>query len=105
MNNRFATEFTTRLPDAIKSLFTADQLESLVRNPQALVSPESQAQLQALLNQAGPQGPTYFEQLLQTLRASLSSALSYIFFIGLFIVVIAWVVNLFLKEIPLRKHN
>lgn len=105
MNNRFATEFLTRLPDAVKSLFTLEQLESLAHNPEALVSPESQAQLQALLNQAGPQGPTYLEQLLQTLRESLSSALSYIFFIGLFIVVTAFVINLFLKEIPLRKHN
>jgi EmrB/QacA subfamily drug resistance transporter len=105
MNNRFATEFLTRLPDTIKSLFTPAQLESLVHNPQALVSPESQAQLQAMLSQAGPQGPTYFEQLLQTLRESLSSALSFVFFIGLFIVVMGFIVNFFIKEIPLRKHH
>jgi hypothetical protein len=105
MNNRFASEFLTRLPDAIKSLFTPDQLESLIHNPEALVSPESQAQLQAILNQAGTQGTTYFEQLLQTLRESLSSALSYVFLIGLFIVVAGFIANLFLKEIPLRKHH
>lgn len=105
MNNRFATEFLARLPDSIKSLFTPDQLESLVHNPEALVSPESQAQLQAILIQSGSQGSIYLEQLLQTLRQSLSSSLSYVFFIGLFIVVIAFVINLFLKEIPLRKHH
>jgi hypothetical protein len=105
MNNRFATEFLARLPDTIKSLFTPAQLESLVHNPQALVSPESQAQLQTMLSQAGPQGSTYFEQLLQILRESLSAALSFVFFIGLFTVVMGFVTNLFIKEIPLRKHH
>jgi EmrB/QacA subfamily drug resistance transporter len=105
MNNRFAKEFLARLPDTIKSLFTPAQLESLVHNPQALVSPESQAQLQTMLSQAGPQGSTYFEQLLQILRESLSAALSFVFFIGLFTVVMGFVTNLFIKEIPLRKHH
>ncbi len=105
MNNRFASEFFTRLPNKIKDLIPMERLDSLVRNPQALVSPDSQAQLQELFSEAGPDGAVYLQQLVQTLRESLSSALSFVFLIGLFIVVIAFIVNLFLKEIPLRKAN
>ena len=82
-----------------------EQLQALVHNPQALVSPESQAQLSNLFSDAGPDGAVYLEQLLQTLREALSSALSYVFVIGFLIVIFAFVVNFFIKEIPLRRHH
>lgn len=105
MNNRFAAEFMVRLPDSVKNLFPPGELASIAHNPQALVNPDAQAQLLAFLNQAGPDGATYLEQLLSTLRNSLSLALSHVFLIGLFVVVGAFIINLFIKEIPLRTRN
>jgi predicted PurR-regulated permease PerM len=105
MNNRFYSEFFRRLPDKLREILPMDQLEALVRNPQALVSTESQTQLSNLFSEAGPDSAAYLEQLLQTLREALSSALSYVFVIGFLIVILAFLINFFIKEIPLRRHH
>jgi hypothetical protein len=105
MNNRFATELINRLPAAIKGVIPPERLASLAQNPQALVSPEAQAQLQGLLSQMGSAGSGLFEQVLQALRQALSLALSEVFLIGLFMLIVAFIVNLLIREIPLRKHH
>ena len=105
MNNRFYAEFFKRLPEKLKEVVPLDKLDALVRNPQALVGTDSQSQLSNLFSNAGPDAAVYLEQLLKTLRDSLSSALSYVFFIGFLIVIVAFVVNFFIKEIPLRQHH
>jgi hypothetical protein len=104
MNNRFALEFTNKLPDAVKTMIPAGQLDALAKNPQALMSAEAQAQLQGILSQAG-QGSELLPQVLQALREALGSALSQVFLFALFAVVIAFLVNFFIKEIPLRKQH
>jgi EmrB/QacA subfamily drug resistance transporter len=105
MNNRFATELISRLPTTIKAVIPPDRLSSLANNPQALVSPEAQAQLQGLLSQMGSAGSALFEQVLQALRQALSSALSEVFLIGLLVLIVAFVVNFLIREIPLRKQH
>jgi EmrB/QacA subfamily drug resistance transporter len=105
MNNRFASEFTSKLPSAVKDIVPAQQLEALVNNPQALTSPEAQSQLQSMIEKIGPQGAELFQQVLSALRQSLDSALSQVFLFALFAVAIAFLVNLFIKEIPLRKQH
>jgi len=105
MNNRFASELGSRLPSAIKALIPPDQLSALLHNPQALVSPEAQVQLQRILEQMGPQGATLFQQVLQALRQSLDSALSQVFLFALFAIAIAFLINFFIKEIPLRRQH
>jgi hypothetical protein len=105
MNNQFASNLMGRLPATVKGVLPPDVLASLAHNPQALVSPEAQEQLQGFLAQIGPQGSTIFEQLLQALRLALDSALSAVFLVGLFILIFAFIVNLFIKEIPLRKQH
>ncbi len=105
MNNRFASEFVGRLPSTLKALIPPEQLSALARNPQVLVSPGAQAQLQRRLEQMGPQGAALFQQVLQALRQSLNSALSQVFLFALFAVAIAFLLNLFIKEIPLRRQH
>ena len=63
------------------------------------------AELQGLLELLGPQGSAFFEQILQALRHALSLALSEVFLIGLIVIIAAFAVNLFIKEIPLRKQH
>jgi EmrB/QacA subfamily drug resistance transporter len=104
MNNRFADEFMGGLPPEISEVVPSEQLSSLVNNPQALVSPEAQDQLSSFFQSMGSQGLQLFEQLLITLREALNSALAEVFFIAFCAVAVAFFVNLFIKEVPLRKH-
>ncbi len=105
MTNRFAATFDSALPPAIKAAVPAEQLASMAHNPQALISPQAQEQLRGLFGQLGPQGEALFETLLQAMRDSLSHALSQVFLLGLFLVLVAFVVNLFIKEVPLRREH
>ncbi len=105
MSSRFSAELTARLPAAIKGMISPQVINSLASNPQALVSAEAQARLQSLFAQMGPSGAALYEQVFQALRESLSSAISDVFLISVFIMLIAFVANFFLKEIPLRKEH
>ena len=105
LNNRFAKEFVSGLSDTAKAVIPPDVLNTLAHNPQALVSPEAQSQLRAMFEQLGTQGIALFEEVLESLKLALSTALGEIFFIGMIAILIAWVANLFIKEIPLRKHH
>jgi len=104
MNNRFATDFREGLPPEVAAVVPSEQLASIIDNPQALVSPEAQDQLRSFFESTGPQGTQLFQQLLSTLREALNSALAEVFFIALCIIAVSFAVNLFIKEIPLRKH-
>ena len=105
MNNRFASEFINGLPLPVKAIIPPERLTTLAHNPQALVSVDAQAQLRILFDSLGIQGATFFEQVLSTLRQALSSGLSEVFLIGFGVVVIAFIVNFFLKEVPLSKQH
>jgi len=105
MNNRFAAELGRRLPSTVKALIPPEQLSLLSHNPQALVSAGAQGQLQSILGQAGSPGAALFQQVLQVLRQALASALSQVFLFALLAVVIAFLTNLFIREIPLRRQH
>jgi len=50
-------------------------------------------------------GDAIYTQLFDAMRVALSSAIQDGFFIGFFLVLIAFVVTMFLKEVPLRRRN
>ena len=104
MNNRFASEFMGGLPVQAKNVIPPQQLDSLMHNPQALFSLNATDQLKSFFEQLGPQGATLFDQVMHTLKSALNSGITEVFFIALILVAVGWVVNFFLKEIPLRKH-
>jgi EmrB/QacA subfamily drug resistance transporter len=104
MNNRFAHEFKSGLPPQVQAIIPQEQLDKLVHNPQALFSTNATDQLKSFFEQLGPQGATLFDQVMHTLRSALNSGITEVFFIALILVTVGWVVNLFLKEIPLRKQ-
>ena len=105
MNNRFASEFTNGLPPAAKAIISPERLIALTHNPQALVSADAQDQLRGLFGNTGVQGAAFFEQVLSTLRHALSAGISEVFFIGFGMVLIAFIVNFFLREVPLSKQH
>ena len=104
LNNRFASQFLGSIPGVVKTTIPAEQLSSMAYNPQALVSVPAQTQLRDTFNIFGSQGQVLFDQTLQALRQSLSSTITRVFLIALFIGIMAFVTNLFLKEIPLLKQ-
>jgi EmrB/QacA subfamily drug resistance transporter len=105
MSNRFISEFLLKLPDTIKSVITPEALSGVANNVQALVSAEAQAQLQSLFSGFGEQGQALYQQMLEVMKSALGSSLSTVFFITFIIVAAVFVLNFFLKEVPLRKQH
>jgi EmrB/QacA subfamily drug resistance transporter len=105
MNNRFAAELGARLPPDFTKLVPPQQLDVLMHNPEALMDPEAQNQLQAIIGNLGEQGAALLHQVIQALRESLALSISHVFLYSFFAIVLAFIINLFLKEIPLRKHH
>lgn len=105
LNNRFAGDFIARIPDNIKAVVPMEQLNLLAHNPQALVSVEAQAQMKRLFDMFGADSAIAMEQVLSALRGALASSLSIVFFIGFGIMIVAFIFNLFIKEVPLRKQH
>jgi EmrB/QacA subfamily drug resistance transporter len=105
MNNRFTSEFLGGLSSQTKEVIPPQVLDSLTHNPQALLSTGAEAQLKSVFENLGPQGAALFGQVFETLKVALNSAITQVFLIGFIVIVIAWVANFFLKEIPLRKQH
>ena len=105
MNNLFASAFVANLTPRTLDAISPEPLESLVHNPQALLSAEAQSELSAIFQQMGAEGEVLFVQVLEALKLALSSSVTQVFFIGMLVVLVGWVANLFIKEIPLRKHH
>jgi len=105
MTNRFTSDFIAKLPETIKNLIPPQVLPLMAKNPEVLVSPQAQTQLQTLLNQAGSQGAELYQQTLDILRQSLNAGLVEVFIIALAITIPAFIINFFLREIPLRKQH
>jgi EmrB/QacA subfamily drug resistance transporter len=104
MNNQFATMLITKLPTEFLNGVPSSQLNSLISNPQALVSTDAQAQLQGLVTSVGDPSGTLLDRVMQGLREALSSSISQVFLYAFIAIVVAFIINLFLKEIPLQQH-
>jgi EmrB/QacA subfamily drug resistance transporter len=106
MNNRFASVLITKLPPQIKDMVPPEQLNSLTHNPEILMSPEAQNELQGIIGQLGESGAEMIPRIMEALRESLSASIAHVFLYSFFAMGIAFIINLFIKEIPLRKqHN
>ena len=105
MNNRFASELIDGVSAEAKEVISPERLNALAHNPRALINPEAQAELMGFFEPLGEQGAALFEHVLETLQLALNSAITQVFLIGLGVVIVAWVVNFFIKEIPLRKSH
>lgn len=105
MSTHFATRFLASLPPEVKNLLPAARLSALTHNPQALVSVQAQGNLKQALAQFGQNGADMYNQIIEALRQSLMSALTEIFLVCLGIAVVAFIINIYIKEIPLRKQH
>jgi hypothetical protein len=103
MSHNFSLDFIAKLPPNVSAAISPDQISSLAQNPQALISPQAQAQLQTMLANQGVSAD--FNQIFLALRESLVAAIAEVFLIAAIVVVAAFVINLFIKEIPLRHSQ
>jgi len=98
MANRFASNVIGN--DFIAGLhLPQEELSSLTSNPEALMDDRALAGFQAQF------GPEIAEQFLHAIKECLTSAITDVFFIGAAVVAVAFVVTLFLKEVPLRRSH
>jgi EmrB/QacA subfamily drug resistance transporter len=102
--HRFSSEFVAKLPAQVVQSISSQQLTSLTQNPEALIGGQTSTQISGLLSRLGlPQAD--LDQVLQAFRQSLITAIAEAFLIAFFVVLAAWIINFFIKEIPLRKHQ
>ena len=92
-----AISFPTQSVEAM-----SPEVADLVRDPQAILNPGSMARIRNLAAE-GEGGTEALKVVEEGLRAALSTALHDVFLLGLGITVVALVVTLLYKEIPLRK--
>ncbi|MGI8857621.1 MAG: MFS transporter, partial [Thermomicrobiales bacterium] len=104
MTNRFNSSFDANLPDALKQRLPPEQLAAL-KNPQILLSHDATDTIHASFAAFGAQSDVLFNQLMLTLRQSLATAITSLFFAAMIAMLLAFVSVIFLKEIPLRKTN
>jgi EmrB/QacA subfamily drug resistance transporter len=100
LNNRFAAQLANTVPQSVQEALSPEVLPGLARNPQAMINPAAGEQLRAAFSSVEAGGDLLFQQLLQTLRESLASAITEVFLIGMFAVALAWLVTIFMKEAP-----
>jgi predicted PurR-regulated permease PerM len=92
-----------RIPETAKDALSPEMLSSLSSNAQTLVSAQSQEQLKAAFSQMGQQGAALYGQLFQSIRDSLTSAMGEVFLVAVGIVAVAFVLNFFLKDKPVKR--
>ncbi len=100
-NSTFPTAFRDAIPTAISKIVPA-QIIAVFDNPQILLDPNAQTQLQHQFGQFGPQGLSILNQLLEAVKVGIASSLHSIFFVGMIVAVASVVAVIFLKELPLR---
>lgn len=100
----FHDEFIREVPAAVKETLAPGVLDRL-GNPQVLVNTDAQAQLMELLKSGGIQNGQAIDQVFHALRQALAISIHNAFLVGLAVIVLAWMLTFFLKEIPLRRSN
>jgi EmrB/QacA subfamily drug resistance transporter len=103
MVNRFRTGLSDALPEGTDSVLTEERISQIANDPNALLDPELLAELRDEV--ASLSDPVFADRVIGGLEAALASAISDVFTVAFFLGLAAFVVVLFLKEIPLRKRG
>ncbi len=104
MANRFAAYLAGS--ELVLSLqLPPETLSALAGNAEALVDQSSLSQIQEVFSHFGDRGPDLLQQFMAALKGALASAISDVFVVALAVILVAWVVTLFLKEVPLRRSH
>lgn len=106
LNTAYLPAFQGALPNSIKQAAVASpkvaQFLGIFNNPQVLLQPGVEAQLQAGAAQQGPAGLAMFNQVIESVKVGLTAGVHNVFIMSMVIMLVGTVAVLFLKEIPLR---
>lgn len=104
MGNKMANELssTSQVENAPTPPPEMAETMAQLQNPQVLMDSEK---LQSIQSQLPAEAVPYFEQFIQVLKEALNTSLTTVFTVSAGIIGLAFIVTLFLKEIPLRTTN
>jgi hypothetical protein len=102
INSTLTSELATNIPQPVREQAPPDLLERL-GNPQFLLSPQQLAAVRNSFEGLGPQGAQLYEASIGAVRASLATAITEAFWIAMVFTIVAVLVGVFLKELPLRQ--
>jgi EmrB/QacA subfamily drug resistance transporter len=104
LNTAYEPAFRSTLPALVKQT-VPEQILQLFDNPQILLSPDVQAQMQAKFATFGPQGKAIYNALIAAVKNGLTQGIHDVFIFSFVIMVLGLVLVFFLKEIPLRGER
>ncbi len=106
LNSAYLPAFQAALPNSIKQAAVTSpgvrQFLGIFTNPQVLLQPGVEAQLQAGAAQQGPAGLAMFNQVIESVKAGLTAGIHNVFIMSMVIMLVGTIAVLFLREIPLR---
>ncbi|MGQ4668323.1 MDR family MFS transporter [Metabacillus halosaccharovorans] len=104
MGNKMANELssTTKVENAPTPPPEMAETMSQLQNPQVLMDSEK---LESIQSELPAEMAPFFEQFIQVLKEALNTSLTTVFTVSAGIIGLAFIVTLFLKEIPLRTTN
>jgi MFS family permease len=102
MNTSYTRVFNASLPTSLQSSLDKAGMVSL-GDPKVLLSPTTITDLQTALDKLGDQAAALFDQVLQSIRHSLDSALNTVFLIGAVLMLISFIIIITVPEIPLEE--
>ena len=104
MISSFKSNLAEQMTPALRSAL-GPASQSLLENPQAVLSPAARAQLAGLFAGQGRRGENLLQQFMAAARGSLAGAITDIFLFSAAVMVLGFVTVLFLREIPLRRSH
>jgi EmrB/QacA subfamily drug resistance transporter len=103
LNSGFTSNMRSQLSPALRTLLAKQGGSNL--DPNTLISAEAQAAIHAKFAQLGPQGAVLYRQFIFAVRDGLALTMQPLFHLALGIMLCGLIVTVFLKEIPLRRHQ
>lgn len=106
MNSAYLPAFQGALPNSIKQAAVSSPSVAtflgIFNNPQVLLQPGVEAQLQAGAAQQGTAGLVMFNQVIESVKAGLTAGIHNVFIMSMVIMLVGTIAVFFLREIPLR---
>jgi len=101
LNGRLQSELISQTPTNVTQNVPAPLLQRL-QDPQILVVPDAMRQVHEAFLGLPAQGQQLYDQALLATKTALAMGITYAFLVGAAITVVALVIGIFLKEVPLR---
>jgi hypothetical protein len=102
LNGRLQSELVSQTPAQVTQNVPASLLQS-IQDPEILRDPGTMEKVHEAFLGLGSQGQQLYDQALLATKTALAMGITYAFLIGAAITLVALVVGIFLKEVPLQK--